>query len=152
MSKIECSCESCKGACRTKPGWFKPGEAEKTAELLEISLKELFDTKLGIDWWEDEPDIFLLSPAVVGMQPGKEYSGNPRGRCVFFTDDGLCEVHAAKPFECAELNCKTDDRDVTHARHEAVAKAWKDHQDQIVDLLGRQPEAEVYEGFFGGMF
>ena len=30
--KVECTCDICKQACKHKPGWFLPKEAEKAAE------------------------------------------------------------------------------------------------------------------------
>lgn len=49
-TKDSCKCESCQAACRQKPGWFLPGEAERVAEYLGISLEDLFRTKLAVDW------------------------------------------------------------------------------------------------------
>ena len=34
-----CECETCRNACSFKPGWFKPGQAEKVAEHLEYRSK-----------------------------------------------------------------------------------------------------------------
>jgi len=97
--KKECKCDLCKSACKNKPGWFKPGEPEKVAEYLNIPLKELFDTKLMVDWWESDEDVFIIAPAVKGGNIGGEYPGNPQGECIFFKD-GLCSIHEVKPFEC----------------------------------------------------
>lgn len=142
--KFECTCDKCKRACTYKPGWFLPKEAEKAAEHLGLSFKEFFDKYLGIDWWEgDKEDIFVLAPALVGEEIGSEYPGDPEGKCVFFNKDELCDIHPVKPFECAELVC---DDTKTHERHKAVAMAWKKHQNQIIELLGRKPESKVYHG------
>lgn len=139
---FECSCESCSAGCTFKPGWFLPGEVEETAEYLSISLQELFDKKLGVDWWmgKEEGDTFLLAPALTTMSPGSEYPGDPRGACIFYKDE-KCEIHPAKPFECAMYRCDTG-RDEVKERHKSTGDAWKDHQDQIVKLLGRAPMAE----------
>ena len=141
--KFECTCEGCKNACSYVPGWFMPGEAEKAAEHLDLSLEEFFNKYLGVNWWEDEEDIFVLAPAIIGEKTGSEYPGDPKGKCIFFNDKELCDIHVVKPFECAELIC--NDTKINE-RHEAVAIAWKNHQKQIVELLGRQPEAKAYYG------
>lgn len=143
--RFECTCDSCRRACSYVPGWFMPGEAEKVAEFLGLSLKEFFDKYLGVNWWVDGGDIFVLAPALVGEVSGLEYPGDPRGKCVFFNNKELCDIHLVKPFECAELRCnKTKAEKI----HKAVAMAWKEHQKQIIELLGRKPEAKFYGGSF----
>jgi len=143
--QFECQCQSCKSACTHNPGWFLPNEAEKAADYLGMSLQEFFNRYLGVNWWVDDPDIFVLAPALVGEETGAEYPGDPRGTCVFFNQDGLCDIHIVKPYECAELNCnKKKDTDP----HEMARTKWKDHQGQIIELLGREPEAVPFFGDF----
>lgn len=152
---MDCSCKQCRGACKHKPGWFAPGEAEKAAELYGMSMKQFFDKKLSVDWFErpsaERPDAntFVLSPSVVGGSPGAEFSANPRGRCVFYKNK-QCEIHAAKPHECRQL-IHTDTNPVFVARHAATADAWneKAHQAGIAKLLGREPVAEEMDFFSG---
>ncbi len=146
--KKECKCDKCKSACKQKPGWFKPGEPEKVAEYLGITLKELFDTKLMVDWWESDEDVFIIAPAIKDGDIGEEYPANPQGECVFFKD-GLCSIHAVKPFECKSyMHTDTD----AAKRHEEVKDSWdkKKHQDQIKELLGRNPYAKEY-GLFDSL-
>ena len=149
------TCSYCRDGCDHKPGWFLPGEAEKAAELMGMSLADFFRQYLAVDWWTGDPNIFLLSPAIVGEESGSEFPGNPRGTCVFYKDE-RCQIHAAKPFECRDRWCgsRAAPRAVTH---EDVAMAWTGHQDVIAELLGREPEAEEYyggglSGLFGSMW
>ena len=144
--KFECTCNECKAACQHKPGWFMPGEAEKTAKYLKLSFQDFFNKYLGVDWWEDDTPIFTLAPAIVGEETGSEYPGNPKGQCVFFNNNELCDIHPVKPFECARMNC---DETNINGCHEKVAKAWVDNQTQIIELLGREPKTE---GYYGGLF
>jgi Fe-S-cluster containining protein len=137
----ECSCNVCLQGCKRRPGWFRPGEAEKAASLLGLSLQEFFNTKLGVDAWMGDPDIYLLAPALVGEDPGTEYPFSPRGRCIFLTKDNKCEIHAAKPDECAFAHHDTPIEDCTSNRQDIV-KSWEEHQDQIIQLLGREPFME----------
>ena len=137
------TCDYCRDGCGIKPGWFLPGEAEKAAELMGMSLGDFFRDYLAVDWWEGSPNIFLLSPALVGRPTGEEFPGNPRGTCIFYKDE-RCQIHAAKPVECRERWC--GDRSDASGTHAEVAMAWKDHQGQITELLGREPEAEPYGG------
>ncbi len=148
MKKLECQCNKCKGACSYNPGWFMPGEAEKTAEYLNMTFQEFFNKYLGVNWWEEDvetEDIFVLAPAITNMKTGQEYPGDPRGKCIFFKK-GLCEIHEVKPFECAQF---IHDKS-TEDRHWNIAKTWKKNQLHIKKLLGRNPEASEYCGF--GLF
>jgi Fe-S-cluster containining protein len=136
-----CSCSSCVSNCRRRPGWFKPGEAELAAALLGLSLPEFFKHYLAVDWWVGDPNIYLLAPATDESGTGVEYPGNPEGRCVFLGEDERCQIHEAKPFECATAHhARTD----YGTEHHDVAQSWKDHQQQVVDLLGREPDGESF--------
>ena len=151
----ECSCSECQNACKHMPGRFLPAEAEKAAEHLGLTLKEFFDKSLGVNWWEADSEIkedtFFLAPAITTMNPGSEYPGNPGGQCVFFKG-GKCSIHAVKPFECREYQ-HDDPNPMIQERSKEIAKAWVDHQQQIKDLLGRDPETEEYSGgLFGGLW
>jgi Fe-S-cluster containining protein len=128
-------CEDCQGACK-RPGWFIPGEIEKVAKHLKISVKELFKTKLAVDWWEDMEDIFVLSPALKGEETGEMFPYNPQGECVFF-NKGRCDIHPVKPYECAMWSCKKPDK----TYHENAKEKWNNPkaQQQIEKLLGRKP-------------
>ena len=133
-SKESCECESCKAACENKPGWFLPREAERVADFLGKSMDELFQERLGVDWWIGYEPTFVLAPALLGEPAGTEYPGNPRGKCIFYKN-GRCEIHPVKPFECREY---IHDEPMNE-RHHDVAMAWKPHQEQIKKLLGRKP-------------
>lgn len=152
----DCACSSCQGACATKPGWFMPGEAEKAAEHLGLSLTDLFHQSLSVDWWErdaDVPhDVFILSPAVMGGSPGSEFDADPGGICVFFKE-GRCSIHEVKPFECRQLTDE-DDQKVVSDRHMSVRDAWNTDENQlkIEQMLGREPVASEGYSSFGSIF
>lgn len=149
----DCQCELCRKACEFKSGWFMPGEAEKAAEFLGVTLKEFFDQHLGVDWFTgDGGATFLLAPALVDEKSGTEYPGDPRGKCVFFKN-GLCSIHAVKPFECRAAQ-HTDAEDYVQQRHAKIAKAWESNQNQIEELLGREPESQDWHGggILGSLF
>ncbi len=136
-----CECERCKAACENRPGWFLPGEAELAAKLKGMTLQDFFNKYLSVDFYygEDEKPIFVLAPATDTSEPGKEYPMEPCGRCILFTDDGKCSIHIDKPYECRKMHHdgSAEAGDITH---EEVSKAWEKHQDQIKELLGRDPE------------
>lgn len=140
----DCTCEVCRAACEHKPGWFLPGQAEMVADYLGITLGELFNEYLAVDYWLDEQDIFVLAPATKTITPGVEYPADPHGECVFY-HDGLCSIHDVKPHECKLMHHSTEEG----GAHHATALEWQEHQDQIAELLGHEPEADYS---FGGIF
>ena len=125
--------------CERKPGWLKPGEAEKIAAFLGVSLPDLFRQYLAVDWWVDEPDVFLLSPAIVGHDAGTEMPFVAKGRCAFLTEEGRCRIHSVKPFECGVAWCGDGPVEREGSAHQQAADAWRtpEHQAQITQLLGR---------------
>lgn len=130
-----CSCDTCQSWCQHVPGWFKPGEAEKAAELKGMSLQEFFKQYLTVDYWAGDT-IFVLRPATVTEAPGEIAPANPLGQCIFYKN-GLCEIHDAKPHECATVSHDETPPDDWHKR---TADSWKPVQEQVTDLLGFEPE------------
>lgn len=136
----DCTCKICVAACRTKPGLFAPGEAEKAAKLLGLTLQQFFDKHLMVDYWTKGADVshFTLSPAIKEGEPGELFDRDPRGHCVFLKD-ARCSIHAAKPIECkaAHHDCS---RDQVERMHKQVALQWntKQHQAQIKKLRGKR--------------
>jgi Fe-S-cluster containining protein len=139
---MDCQCQTCQNACKYKPGWFRPGEVEKVADFLQISLNRLFKEKLAVDFLYRSDDgnspVFVLSPATTSGDPGKEFPFDPRGQCVFYKD-GKCEIHPVKPHDCRAYD-HTQTGDQSLPTHYETGDSWSDHQDQIKSLLGRDPE------------
>jgi Fe-S-cluster containining protein len=113
--------------------------------------KEFFDKYVVVDYHsvrrgillpgEEEPGyafIFTLSPAIVGSETGKEAPFDMMGRCVFYTADKMCAIHAAKPDECRYYNHDTRNDEIGRFKLQMVEE-WKRNQDEIKDLLGRDP-------------
>jgi hypothetical protein len=143
-----CVCSTCRRACSHKPGWFEPGEVAALAEAMGLTVKQLFDKHLAVDWWVgdgDDDHVFVISPAIKGEESGSEFPGEPSGECVFFNDQ-RCIVHdLGKPFECRKTWHGPSDGPRLHKQ---ARDAWDDpaHQQMIRDLLGRDPVASEYEG------
>lgn len=149
LTKTECACANCQLACQHTPGWFRPGEAERAAKLLGLTLRQFFKKCLRVNYWEAEENVYVLSPAVVERgQTGDMAPANPKGTCVFFQNN-RCAIYAARPHDCAYGNpCEglrnEKKLDAAKRDHERTVALWKAHQAQIRQLLGRKPEAEPY--------
>ena len=141
--RISCDCNKCKGACTVKPGWMLPGEAEKIAEHLGITLQELFDDFLLVDYYlsYQKGHKYLLSPALKGKKPGDMTPSNPMGVCIFFDEETEhCQIHEVAPYEC-QMYIHGQAKELTEARHQWIAQQWNHEVEykQLVDLLGREP-------------
>jgi hypothetical protein len=151
-TKESCQCDACRALCRHKPGWFLPGQIEPLAAAMGITVKDLFDRYLAVDWWEENdrlPLTFLLSPAVKGNPTGEEFPYDATGTCVFYGDDGRCAVHdLGKPHECALALHDEEPCD----RHLETARAWADHQGAVRDLVGREPVASGFGDILSLLF
>lgn len=136
----ECHCDRCVAACKRKPGWFAPGEAEKAAEYLGMTLKEFFDKYLFVDYWSAADNVYLLSPAILGAETGEVAPFSTRGQCVFLNKDDRCSIHPVKPYECRyAMLC--EEVKSTGISHEELAYLWDtdESKNQIYELLGRPP-------------
>lgn len=144
----ECSCSGCVSACEHVPGWFKPGEAEKVAAFLGMSLERLFREHLSVEYWIGGNEVFALRPNTDHGVAGQLAPYKPMGRCVFLKD-GKCGIHAVKPFECREF-LHGDPDEIVNARHEQVADSWRteEAQAQIRTLYGSQPSVPKPKGLF----
>lgn len=132
------TCTKCQGACQQKPGWFRPGEAEKVAEYLGLTLQECFDQYLSVDYWVmlSDDDIYVLSPAIVtddGTTAGLKFPSWPQGTCVFFKD-GRCGIHEVKPYECRTWWCG-EPIDADPDRHLNLSQEWLPYQTLPRELL-----------------
>ena len=134
----DCSCKKCIKCCERKPGWFAPGEVERAAALLNLSLEAFFSEYLVIDfWYRIEGDILILAPKQVGQDGGRRLSfsdGFRAAPCIFLTEEKKCRIHAAKPFECRVTMGCDDDHHLNW--HEDAAMAWDnaEAQEQIKEL------------------
>jgi len=128
----DCTCDGCVAACKHKPGWLAPGDAEKIAAHLDVPVERLFRERLAIDWWvggvDGDEDVLVLSPVAVGREPGGEYGEDPGGWCTFLVND-RCSIHAVKPRECRLVGHPTPPD-----LHREMARMWETAQDQIVEL------------------
>lgn len=141
----DCSCTACLSACLRKPGWFKPGEVETAASLVGMPIKDFFNKYIMVDYWvgdaEEGDYIYNLSPAIPGYAGRVAPFLSPTGRCAFL-EDNKCSIHEAKPAECANYY-HTFDYSAVKSNHKEAGLAWKDHQAQIIELLGHDPRNDI---------
>ena len=131
--KKSCRCDSCRGACEHKPGWFIPSQiAGLLAHFNVDKIHDLLGFGFAIDWWvEDDKDTLILSPNIKGNEGNIRYPHNPQGECVFF-EGGECKIHPVKPFECAELS-HNDKGAIIDNRHGFVSTKWR-NSDLLNDI------------------
>jgi Fe-S-cluster containining protein len=117
--------------CKSSPGWYAPGEAEKSAELLGLSPDEFVRRYLVVDHIEvDGQAVHVFAPVKLGIdgKPAIPPASRAdtlyralRGTCIFFRNDG-CSIYAARPYECRAYICTNKPAD--NPSHEAIARMW----------------------------
>ena len=148
---MECSCKECQSYCQRRVGWFHPDEIEPLAKQMKLTVKELFDEHLTVDFWcgsesTNWEDVFVLAPRTHNQNGGEIMPFNPLGVCHWFKD-GKCEVHKkGKPAECAFAD-HTRSNEATKEHRHKIVQAWQSHQKLIHDLLGYAPEKSEPESF-----
>lgn len=131
----------CVQACR-KPAHLLPDEDWYIANFLKIPREQLLKEKL------------IEKPVIVGGINGQKIvmkGLRPKienGWCVFFKD-GLCTIHAHKPFGCKYASCETTD-DEDKEVHEALARKWYMHnlinnKLEIYDENNKEQQKEILE-------
>lgn len=141
-TKESCTCVHCVNACKNKPGWFMPEQIPAVlAHFGAANLEDLLGSdKLAIDFFDAPQDgPLMLSPNVVGNE-GKAFPFEPRGVCVFLKE-GLCSIHAVKPFECAEA-LHSDAQPVFGVRHAEIAQAWRGRK-ELEEFRKEIPELTI---------
>jgi len=99
FQRTTCACDQCVASCHRQPGPLIPGDIERIAAYLSISLE---DAKL----------FFCASPGAL-VSDGRRIRGVgticPKrrvrnGPCVFLTPDDRCSIHPVAPFGCSHFD------------------------------------------------
>ena len=63
FKKNNCTCEECTSYCERTPGWFRPKEIPLLAEFLKMSIQEIYEQYLIVDFWAgNSSNIYVLTP------------------------------------------------------------------------------------------
>ena len=113
VGAVQCSCSACKRLCRpghTNPGWFAPGQVEKAAEYLKMTVEDFFKKYLIVEYWQCFPqDIDVIAPRRVhqiGQFRAGSFDNAPDGTCKLHDSSTGCMLPAQiRPIECAASIC-----------------------------------------------
>ncbi len=111
-----CNCVDCVSACLNDPGRLVPADLQRFADNFQLSLSDLISRFLVIiPAFECDESVLQLAPAKLRngrfvVNPGRiAFKGYSKvaGRCIFLSDDLLCQVHPFKPQECRSyMGCR----------------------------------------------
>ena len=118
--------------CRTSPGWFGPGEADRAAATLGLEPDAFVRQFLVIDEAEVDGErvpVFVPvkldrfgQPALPPASRVDDLYRFLRGPCVFFDGSG-CRIYAARPIECERYVCTNAPEQ--NLSHEAIGRLWR---------------------------
>lgn len=147
LKRSECSREACRSLCQKTPGWFRPREIPRLARYFGLTVREVFEQYLIADI-QVSYNVYVLVPVKnfklvdeplilnfidemrdrnkrmgwdcdrAGTWTSVKYTwiGAP---CIFY-NDGRCEIHSVRPFECAVTR-----HDTTHHNiRKWIAREW----------------------------
>lgn len=121
----QCNCETCASLCSGNPGWFLPGEAEKAAEALSMSIETFLQDLCIIEYWTGSPDIYVLAP----RRSRQEHFGVARWADVFRTGSPCRMLGQAgcrlsvdhRPTECATTFGCSEEQSLSR---EQIVRLW----------------------------
>lgn len=135
---MNCTCETCKIPCTTRPGWFTFRSAERAAKSFKISFHQFVKKYLSLvacEMPEENRIIRGLAPKIIDNP--KHYTGVlDKGTCIFF-ENGVCKVHSEKPLECWFFD-HTIPNEILIAHKKKIIDSWdnKNAQQQIAQIYG----------------
>ncbi len=110
FERTTCACVGCVACCKSQPGHLIPGDAERIASHLKLTLDEV-KTRL---WASPGAMVKRLSDnvtyAIRTITPRLV-----KGRCVFLDANDRCGIHPVAPFGCAYFDVHQS-RNVAHSR------------------------------------
>lgn len=102
--RTSCACDQCKKFCRRQPGSLVPGDLDRIAAFLKLSV-------------EEASKYFCASPGSIvkdssdgqAWRIGTICPKTKGGRCVFLTPDNKCSIHPVSPFGCSHFSAHMND-------------------------------------------
>jgi len=89
-------CKMCGSCCRHGAGMLIEEDLKRIARFLSVDAEKLKKNFL------ERVEMFNTK----AWKPRLVKGGKPYGTCVFYDSKKGCEIHAAKPLQCAISNCK----------------------------------------------
>ena len=128
---MNCSCKTCRKACKTIPGLFSFEQIKKVAHSLHLSSTEfskylVFELALVEDPVKETVERFLIAaPRRVDEIPGTIRKPLHTGVCIFFKN-GLCSIHDNKPEQCQRVDHTTTVTEHRVIKH-SIGSTWRIH-------------------------
>jgi Fe-S-cluster containining protein len=125
-------CQRKGDCCRSFPGWFAPGEVEKAAEFLGMTVDAFVRQYIIIDGITVEGygwvDVFAPvrlnkhgEPALPPLSRADFFYRYFKGPCIFFKDN-RCRIYPYRPVECRHYFCgQSPEQNLSHLK---IAWMW----------------------------
>jgi len=117
-------CKQC-GKCCQHPCALEPNDLEKISDYLNITIEELIDKYLILDYWmTTEESLYYFTPKRVGDNGTKiaSFSWAFSDKSCMFLENNLCKIHDVKPRGGREWICGMEEE--PYSKHEA-GMLWK---------------------------
>ena len=94
FSRTTCACRTCVQSCYRQPGPLAPGDLERIAEYLGLTIEEAKK-----HFWASPGGMMMVNNRV--HRVGTVTPKRRRGKCVFLDDDDRCRIHPVATAGCA---------------------------------------------------
>jgi Fe-S-cluster containining protein len=126
FNRTTCACTACVACCKRQPGPLIPGDMEKIAAHLGVTMEEA----KGKFWASPGSLVKNLSTGTV-QRIGTITPRWRKGRCVFLDENDRCSIHPVAPFGCAYFDTHMG-MDTAHPRSLFVATVTESEEYQAL--------------------
>jgi hypothetical protein len=103
LRRVACSCDRCRAACHTVPGWFGSlAEVRRAAKHLGMAVDTFVRTHCVVDWHLNPAPLAVGVARQDDVDEGRMEAGGPEtGACSMLGPDGCRLPLGVRPVECA---------------------------------------------------
>ena len=142
-------CVMCGFCCNCRTCIPTPTEAEKIAEFLKISVKEMINKYYAIDKNGKYYNFHIKPLGKNILDLGGKIIPDERtwneGACVFLNENNKCKIHKVKPKSAQIMRCWEDNEEETKKEDKVLNKSWENKS--FLKNLGfdlEKPKEEEY--------
>ena len=96
FERTTCACKDCVDCCKSQPGSLIPGDMERIAEHLGLSMRVT-----ALKFWASPGALLMNTATGSTFRVGTITPRKVHGKCIFLDDDDRCTIHAVAPAGCS---------------------------------------------------
>lgn len=127
MQRTSCACEACQIGCKTLPGALAPADV--------IPMWQHVDPESGLFQFSEK--YLQVSSGAIAVDPASGTRFNvpslvPKqredGTCVFYNQQGRCDIHAVSPYGCSMVDMHQSGSEANDIVRQCVLQQYDAHR------------------------